>query len=291
MKYIVDNNIEILLYFEDDVEIFGSIKLPDFDYDWCPVHIHAPGGWGAQGQFVKLKGAKKFLNNAQHIFERCQGIEEFDVIILKGDILNVVINPDYFICKSNDNLESERLKLDKKSPIIHTIGDSHSHHGWPRYIENHWLNDRLCYSVGRDGLDINVNEGDTVIFCFGEIDCRCHVHKYQNIDYIVKKYFEVISNLPLKNVKICIYNIVPPTRKDDTNDNPEYPFTGTDEERKGYQLYFNKKLKEGCEDYGYIFFDIYDKYIDDNGFLIRELSDGTVYIADGKYISEFLLSL
>ena len=176
--------------------------------------------------------------------------------------------------------------------MIHTIGDSHSQSGWGTDVNQHWLKDKLCYSVGRDGIDIStygINEGDIVIFCFGEIDCRCHVHKHQNIDFIIKKYFEAINNLSLKNIKICIYNVPPPCKKnDDTYDDPNYPFLGTNEERKGYYLYFNKKLKETCEEYGYIFFDIYDKYTDENGFLNKEMSDGHVHIADGKYIQEFL---
>ena len=63
---------------------------------------------------------------------------------------------------------------------------------------------------------------------------------------------------------------------------------GTDEERKSYVLYFNEKIREKCIEKGYIFFDIYDKYTDENGFLRKELSDGNVHIRDGTYISKFI---
>ncbi len=47
---------------------------------------------------------------------------------------------------------------------------------------------------------------------------------------------------------------------------------------KKYVLYFNKKLKEYCINYNYIFFDIHDKYIDNDGFLRKDLSDNIVHI-------------
>jgi len=188
---------------------------------------------------------------------------------------------------------------------IHTIGDSHSGYGWTGII-NHALGPVLCYSVGKEKLNrcdirrFNIKDGDTVIFCLGEIDCRCHIHKHITdtttyrdiIDSIVYNYFEAIelnvsvSQLKLKNV--CVYNVVPPIQKYNTRENPEYPYLGTDEERKQYALYFNEKLKEKCIEKGYIFFDVYNKYIDENGFLRKDLSDGNVHISNGIYISDFI---
>jgi hypothetical protein len=63
---------------------------------------------------------------------------------------------------------------------------------------------------------------------------------------------------------------------------------GTDEERRQYVLYFNEKLREKCIERGYIFFDIYNNYIDKNGFLSKYLSDGNVHIENGIYISKFI---
>jgi hypothetical protein len=71
-------------------------------------------------------------------------------------------------------------------------------------------------------------------------------------------------------------------------DNPNFPFLGKDEERKQYTLYFNEKLEEKCIEKEYIFFDIYNNYIDENGYLIKDLSDGGVHISNGIYISNFI---
>jgi hypothetical protein len=194
---------------------------------------------------------------------------------------------------------------------IHTFGDSHSLHGWGSTILKHHLGPLLAYSFGRENLNrcdirnFNIKNGDIIIFCLGEIDCRCHVHKhvtdtntYQNsIDTIVNKYFEAIqinvtiSQLELKHV--CVYNIVP-TRENpnyyDLNGNVPFAHVGNSEERKNYTLYFNKKLKEKCIENNYIFFDVYDKYCDQNGFLNLSLSDGTVHIKeDSVYIHKFIV--
>jgi hypothetical protein len=190
---------------------------------------------------------------------------------------------------------------------IHTTGDSHSIIGWYDIgIISHHLGPVLCYSFGKDPLNrcdirtFNIEDGDIIIFCFGEIDCRCHIHKYINetttyqhiIDCIIDAYFEAIkinitrSELKLKH--ICVYNVVPTIQRDKVKENPEFPFLGTDEERKSYVLYFNERLNEKCKEYNYIFFNIYDKYTDKNGFLNSELSDSNVHIKNGVHIKNFI---
>jgi len=202
--------------------------------------------------------------------------------------------------------------------VVHTFGDSHSNFSF-KTIDNvliHWLGPKTCYSFGKKKLDIlniknyNINDNDVIIFCFGEIDCRANIHKhvneensYQNIiNDIVKNYFEAIylNVKDFSSIKTLIFNIVPPTdvnlmHNDEeiqkfvlTKNANEIPWKGSNEERKNYHLYFNKKLKEFSNKYNFIFLDIYNKYCDDNGFLKRELSDGNVHINDGIYIKEFL---
>jgi hypothetical protein len=187
---------------------------------------------------------------------------------------------------------------------IHTIGDSHCQFGWTGVI-NHHLGPLLCYTFGKEKLNrcdirnYDIKDGDTLVFCLGEIDCRCHINKhitdsmtYQDIiNNIVENYFQTIelniSNLEIKLKNVCVYNIVPPIERYNTHENPEYPYLGTDEERKNYVLYFNEKLKEKCNEKKYIFFDIYDKYADENGFLRKDLSDSNVHIQNGVYIDNF----
>ena len=195
--------------------------------------------------------------------------------------------------------------------VIHTFGDSHAWDGISGWsdcdnIESHHLGPRLCYSFGKDWKKIcdiskyNVKNDDSVIFCFGEIDCRCHIHKHITseksykmlIDEIVHNYIEAIKinlqNCKAELKKICIYNVVPPSRKLEVKQNKEYPFLGSDEERQKYHLYFNICLKEKCEENNWIFFNVYDSYCDYNGYLNKELSDGNVHIKDGRFIKNFI---
>ena len=199
---------------------------------------------------------------------------------------------------------------------IHTFGDSHcACLNLGPNVRAHHLGPILCYSFGQDPLgrcDIRkpsaygaqVKNGDTVIFYFGEIDCRCHIHKhatgdvsYKNIiKDIVDNYIKAIkittetSKLELKN--ICIFNVVPTVEKHTVSQSSSFPLLGEDEERKKYVLYFNSLLKTKCADNNFIFFDVYDKYTDKNGFLNKELSDGNVHIGDKenkrKYVMDFI---
>jgi hypothetical protein len=178
---------------------------------------------------------------------------------------------------------------------IHTIGDSHSGNIWSGVIQ-HQLGALLCYSFGKDKLNrcdirnFDIKDGDTIIFCLGEIDCRCNIYKHITdtkthkniIDDIVYNYFEAIelnvSLLEAKLKNVCVYNVVPAVRKQNSTENDAYPFLGTDEERKEYVLHFNKKIKEKCIEKKYIFFDIYYNYIDEDGFMRKDLCDGHVHV-------------
>ena len=187
---------------------------------------------------------------------------------------------------------------------IHTFGDSHSYFGWRDIpnVQTHHLGPKLCFSVGRDGINIkdgfNVNNGDTVIFCFGEIDCRCHIHKHitetndykQVIDGIVDDYFAKVKIAveDFNNLKTVIYNVVPAIQKNTCAENELFPFLGTDEERKKYILYFNEKLQQKSDEYKFVFCNVYNDYADDNGFLNKSLSDGSVHIRDCKFLMRFI---
>ena len=98
-----------------------------------------------------------------------------------------------------------------KSLKIHTIGDSHAKFPWINVsIENtkviiHHLGPRLMYTVGEKPWltsikNFNVRRKDIIIYCFGEIDCRCHIWNHKDLGYknviksLVNKYIQEFSS-------------------------------------------------------------------------------------------------
>jgi hypothetical protein len=195
--------------------------------------------------------------------------------------------------------------------MLHTIGDSHC---WIPYkkipdVKTHWLGPVLAFSVGRDGLHrcnisgTGMKPNDWIIFSFGEIDCRGHIHKHitaentyqRQIDEIVEKYFNTINlnkDLFKFDINIAVNNVVPPYPYDRTQNqdcfNHQFPFIGTDDQRKLYVNYFNQKLKENCLKNNYLFVDVYFEYSDQFGFLDIPLSDTNCHIGDPIYLTQFL---
>ena len=95
----------------------------------------------------------------------------------------------------------------------------------------------------------------------------------------------------MKLKHVCIYNI-PPTPEKHTvpnQDKAKYPLLGSDEERKSYGIYFNNCLKEACKENNWIFFDVYDSYCDNNGYLNKKLSDIGVHINNGIFMKKFII--
>jgi len=145
--------------------------------------------------------------------------------------------------------------------------------------------------------DFNIKDGDAVLFAFGEIDCRL-IFAYtgyseiwqEMVNVAVPNYFEAIKNNVEKfnHLHTMVFNIIPSTNDINMGLSPK---EGTGETRKLINLYVNNKIKEYCEKYNYIFFDIYDKYCDENGYLNRELSDDSFHVGNPIYYIEFLNNL
>lgn len=160
------------------------------------------------------------------------------------------------------------------------------------------------YTFGCMGLKLlnireekyGIKENDIVIFCFGEIDCRNHVHKHVSekktykdvIDEVVINYFDSINKNLYNNIKICVYNVVPPIRYRKEASNHPFPYLGSDEERKLYFNYMNSKIKELCKINNFIYFDIYKDSCDDQGFMRKEYSDGNCHLRHTEHSINFI---
>ena len=194
--------------------------------------------------------------------------------------------------------------------ILHTFGDSHAGHDWYNWnavriegleIKTNWRGGWTCAKFAMKGISImdiseyGVKDGDMVLFSFGEVDCREHMHKHKEdykevIEFIVRKYFKSIqANVGrYNNLTTMVYCIPPIVRDSDI----KHDFDLRKGENSSAVIkcvrYFNDKLKEECERYGYIFFDIYDNYCDEYGYLKAIYGDGNVHIKDPVFIEEEL---
>jgi hypothetical protein len=202
---------------------------------------------------------------------------------------------------------------------IHTFGDSHAHECWVRVnlsrkipveIRTHPLGPILMHTFGKDITkvvnlrDYDIQDSDMVVFCFGEIDCRCHIHKFhetyvQTIEDLVTRYISSIDQgiyqLHPKKVKVGVYNVVPPVRLsaigEAHKDSEGVPVCGTNENRKLYVSLVNTLLEKKCKDKGYIFIDVYSHYSDDQGFIKPSPMGDGIHIKDPEPLIEFLKKL
>jgi hypothetical protein len=178
---------------------------------------------------------------------------------------------------------------DKKT--IYPVGDSHAWHGWLKIpeAEPYTVGPMTVHHFGTQKpiLTEKIPMDAIVVFCWGEIDCRCHIFKHppflDTINTLVKNYQDAIrlNVIGRDPSNIWVYNIVPPPRKEQAySENPNYPFLGSNEERLFFVNRMNDGIRKFCFMEGYKFVNTYAGYCDDFGFMIMEKSDGHVHIAD-----------
>lgn len=193
--------------------------------------------------------------------------------------------------------------------MIYIYGDSHAEFNFKNFALKH-INLReysvTMHRVGRDkqiiGFNNSHNGKDNIfIFCYGEVDCRCHIGKQivlgRNEDDIINElvieYINAIKSNIKEFKKILICSITPTQNKEKFENihgpiKHQFPFVGTNSERAKYTYKMNQLLKNECTINGFVFFDVYDYYTDDNGLLKWELSDEICHIKDNSYILQKL---
>jgi len=151
------------------------------------------------------------------------------------------------------------------------------------------------HRVGRDKLScvnlpsFGIQEGDVVIFAFGEIDVRGHIGKQRDrhnrpvdeiIETLATKYlYTILLNKALYKPALCIvYSVTPPTPPNDICYNLDFPFYGTNEERIIIANKLNSRLASLCSQVNLEFLDVYNDYANPDGSFNMEYSDGCVHI-------------
>ena len=181
--------------------------------------------------------------------------------------------------------------------MIHTTGDSHC--GEFKSIPGiaiHGVGPVTLKRVGYLEDDLLPNHAklcrltpaDTLILCFGEIDCRCYVYPQAirpNIDLRavltdwVERYLTRAVTLDLNGARPVIMAVAPPTTFARAY-NATFPVAGTDEDRVRYTRLMNECLHESCARRSVPLIDATDYYADANGMLQIAKADANVHIED-----------
>jgi hypothetical protein len=149
--------------------------------------------------------------------------------------------------------------------------------------------------VAARGIPLTVD--DVVILCFGEIDCRCHVHVQaalpgRSLDEVVQtladRYLDRVVSLDVHGARVGVLSATPPTTAARTAGNPDFPVAGTDAQRAAYTRQLNLRLQVGCSRRGLLYVDTHSQYQDANGMLDVALADWNVHIKDTSRVEAVL---
>jgi ribosomal protein S17E len=188
--------------------------------------------------------------------------------------------------------------------MLYIFGDSHAMFSFKNLNiphENRYMPSVTMFRIGRDNQILNFDPSfdsdlNTIVICYGEVDCRCHIGKQVNLNRaeddvileLVERYFETITN-NIKNAKVVVVGVIPPTEKNDCERihgtiTHEYPFVNSDEDRVRYTSKVNALLEEKAVKNNFAYFNPYSYYTRNNGNLKHELSDNNVHIGDNSHI-------
>ena len=202
----------------------------------------------------------------------------------------------------------------KKYNKIYCIGDSHANTlcGAPNTLSIAF-GPNTMHHVGKYGIEDMLNylyntkevikeelfsEDGLLILAYGEIDVRCHINKQiiekqREEDEVIKTLIDnYINQLKLVSTNVGVLSIVPPIRfYSEIYFNINYPFVGSDLDRNRYTQKLNEYLYQRCVEENIVYIDVYNPYKDEEGFLIKELSDGNVHIYDRRKIKEIYTNI
>jgi hypothetical protein len=185
------------------------------------------------------------------------------------------------------------------------FGDSHARFSFYDLSIPHINHSESSYTMNRVARDSSIPHyrvdydisNNIILLAFGEIDCRCQIHKQRLLgrdeDEIIKTLAESYINSiqsNIKNAKIIIVAVIPPTRQEDYESlhgpiTHQFPFIGTNEDRVRYTMKLNSRLSELCSTHSLQYFDPYSSYKNTDGTLDFKYTDKIVHIGYGMNIN------
>jgi hypothetical protein len=176
--------------------------------------------------------------------------------------------------------------------MIHCIGDSHSavfsgeenmQPEWPAlasnklpFFKSYRLGPATAYQLKNkkhlidEIINQQFNDGDSLLFCFGEVDIRAHLLKQvslqnRSIEDIVKecvdRYFEVILSYKNKGINCIVWGPIASWHESKHYSGPSF---GSCAERNEVTRQFNQYIEQLCNQNDVKFVTIFYDMIDEN---------------------------
>lgn len=176
--------------------------------------------------------------------------------------------------------------------MIHCIGDSHSavfsgeeimQPEWPiiasnklPYFKSYRVGPATAYQLENkkqiidDILSKNYNDGDSLLFCFGEVDIRAHLLKQMDtqkrcLDDIVKecvdRYFSVILSYKERGINCIVWGPIASWHESRKYNGPSF---GTCVERNLVTKEFNRYVEQLCVENNVGFVTIFYDMVNEN---------------------------
>lgn len=129
-------------------------------------------------------------------------------------------------------------------------------------------------------------DGDTILFVLGEIDCRVHIYRQsiiqkrevnEIISDTVQRYGMVLKDVDDHNdVNVAVLDVPPAVKQPNVY---MVDYYGTRDQRAEIARRFNIVLKDWCEKNEICFIEIYDHITDERGWLKDEYAEDEVHIS------------
>jgi len=191
------------------------------------------------------------------------------------------------------------------APALFVFGDSHAVAMFGNYPGIHDIHygASTMHAIGRDGLDLlrpelfGVQDGDEVVFLFGEIDARIHIARQRDdhgrapedvIAILVQAYLAAIDAkaASYRNLGVTVAAVLPPSNDSRLLSSPEMRPVGSIEDRVGFTQRLNQMLRTAVERRAYRFLDLYGLYGAPDGTLPPAITiDGLHVGTDARFLA------
>jgi len=152
--------------------------------------------------------------------------------------------------------------------------------------------DIIYNSANNSTVSTRIEKGGSILLSLGEIDIRCNIHKHGDYRVTIDKMSDEIDsyvNQYIDDFDLHLCSILPPINKNNCiSENKEFPFIGTDEERRDSTIYFNEKLLGISKKYRIGYFDVYSLYKNEYNMLDIEKSDNIVHAKKTKELEKYI---